>query len=272
MNTEVADRESDEAAVLEEIGVLLKDPQYEGNPLRPFLQRLYQLHRRQSDRLLRLVRISDGYHGMARHNSDTLAARIEREVMRLKKIARISDLYQRQLRELADALRDASLTDPLTGLRNRRYLTDRLREEGVRAQRTRTPLCIAIVDVDHFKEVNDRYGHDIGDVVLCNVARALEGVLREYDTVGRWGGEEFLVLLPDTTLENGFKIGERIRARIAELRIEDSERPELRAISLTASMGMTVLREDEDVFDAVGRADTALRTAKHAGRNCCHTA
>ncbi len=265
------DREWDEAALLDEIGALLADPSHEGNPLRPVLQRLHDLHRQQSERLERLVRISDGYHGLARHDSNTLADKVEREMYRLRKLARISDLYQRNLRDLTETLRDASLKDPLTGLGNRRYLMNRLKEESARALRTQMSLCIAILDVDHFKLINDNHGHDIGDRALCSIAAEFDHTLRDYDTVGRWGGEEFLILLPDTTLDSGLKIAERIRTRIAELRIEDTQHPEADPVALTASIGLSVFGENEPISAAVARADNALLSAKRAGRNCCHT-
>jgi len=270
MTMDGASRECDEAALLDEIGALLTEQGHEGNPLRPVLQRLHDLHRRQSERLERLVRISDGYHGMARHDSDTLADKVEREMLRLRKLVRISDLYQRELREQSEAMRDASLKDPLTGLGNRRYLMDRLKEESARALRTEMPLCIAILDIDHFKRINDGHGHDIGDRALCSLAEVFKHTLREYDTVGRWGGEEFLILLPNTVLESGVKIAERIRARIAELRIENV--PESDPITLTASIGLSVFSEDEPLSTTVARADNALLSAKRAGRNCCHAA
>jgi len=259
----------DEGALLDEIGALLAEPAHEGNPLRPFLQRLHDLHRRQSERLLRLVRISDGYHGMARDDSDALADRIEREVRRLQKLARISDLYQRELREQSEAMRDASLKDPLTGLGNRRYLMQRLDEEAARALRTQRPLCIAILDVDEFKRVNDEHGHDIGDRALCGIAEVFDDVLRDYDIVGRWGGEEFLILLPDTTLDSGMRIAERIRAQIAGLRIEDDRQASNQPVRLTASMGLSVYEREKPVAATIARADDALLSAKRAGRNCC---
>lgn len=270
MTMDGANREGDEAALLDEISALLTEPDHGGNPLRPVLQRLHDLHRRQSERLERLVRISDGYHGMARHDSDTLADRVEREMLRLKKLARISDLYQRDLRELSEALRDASLKDALTGLGNRRYLMDRLKEESARALRTQQPLCIAILDVDHFKRINDDHGHDIGDRALCSLAAVFVHTLRDYDTVGRWGGEEFLILLPDTTRDSGLKIAERMRTQIAQLRIEGVEHSGSEPITLTASIGLSVFEKDEPVAATVARADNALRRAKRAGRNCCH--
>jgi diguanylate cyclase (GGDEF) domain len=269
MTMDGANREGDETALLDEISALLAEPDHEGNPLRPVLQRLHDLHRRQSERLGRLVRISDGYHGMARHDSDTLADRIEREMLRLKKLARISDLYQRDLRELTETLRDASLKDPLTDLGNRRYLMDRLKEESARALRTQMPLCIGILDIDHFKRINDDHGHDIGDRALCSLAEVFGRTLRNYDTVGRWGGEEFLILLPDTTLDSGLKIAERIRIQIAELRIEDVRHPGADPITLTASIGLSVFERDEPISATVARADNALLSAKRGGRNCC---
>lgn len=259
----------DEATLLDEISALLADPAHEGSPLRPLLQRLHDLHRRQSERLERLVRISDGYHGMARHDTEALADKIEREMLRLKKLTRISDLYQRDLRDLTESLRDASLKDALTGLGNRRYLMQRLDEEAARALRARRPLCIAILDVDEFKRINDDHGHDVGDRALCSIAAVFDDVLRDYDIVGRWGGEEFLILLPDTELDSGLRIAERIRAQIAELRIEDAPEASGNPITLTASIGLTVYERGERIAATVARADNALLSAKRAGRNCC---
>src|SRR5690606_34200976 len=106
----------------------------------------------------------------------------------------------------------------------------------------------------------------------CSLAEVFAGTLRDYDTVGRWGGEEFLILLPDTTRDSGLKIAERIRAQIAELRIEDARHPGTDPITMTASIGLSVLGEGEPISATVARADSALLSAKRAGRNCCHAA
>ena len=135
-----------------------------------------------------------------------LLAYSEEQKRRMERLIKISDRYQNSLYEMSEALRGFSLHDQLTGLGNRRFLIDRLNEETERANRKNGQYSLAILDVDFFKQVNDRFGYDVGDEVLCRIARAIEEGLREYDHCGRWGGEEFLILLPDTSLEPRFSI------------------------------------------------------------------
>lgn len=256
--------ERSEQALLAEIDALLADPAQQNNPLRALLEQLLVLYRQQNDRIERLVRISDGYHGLSRSQSNSLADRFERQVRQLEKLTRISDLYQSNLRELTEALREASLRDPLTNLGNRRYLMDRLKEETVRARRKNLPLCAAVLDVDHFKQVNDTWGHETGDEALRAIADALRGAVREYDIVGRWGGEEFLLLFPETGLEKALNTAERVRQAIGEIGIERPDGP----IRLTASIGLAQQLAGESASGTVSRADNALLSAKRKGRNC----
>ncbi|MBC9071003.1 GGDEF domain-containing protein [Thauera sp. CAU 1555] len=262
MSTErPADRS--EQALLAELDALLADPALQDNPLHAPLDRLLALYRQQNERVERLVRISDGYHGLSRNQSSNLADKFERQVRRLEKLARISDLYQNNLRELTEALREASLKDPLTDLGNRRYLMDRLKEETVRARRKNVPLCVAVLDVDHFKRVNDTWGHEAGDETLRRISEVLRSSVREYDTVGRWGGEEFLLLFPETGLEEALNTAERVRQSISEIRIERPDGP----IQLTASLGLAQQLAGESASATVSRADNALLSAKRKGRD-----
>ncbi len=253
----------DEHTFLRELEALLADPAQQDNPLTPALARLLALHRQQNERIERLVRISDGYHGLSRQQTSGLADKFERQVRRLEKLARISDLYQSNLRDLTEALREASLKDPLTELGNRRFLMERLKDETGRARRKGAPLCVTILDVDHFKVINDTHGHDAGDEALRRIADVLRNSVRQYDVVGRWGGEEFLLLLPEVGLDEALQTAERIRSAIGEIAIGLDGA----TIRMTASLGLTRQLDDDLPSDTINRADNALLAAKRAGRN-----
>lgn len=172
--------------------------------------------------------------------------------------------------ETRQVLKRASLTDPLTGAHNRRGFLASLAEEMERSRRGGHRLALVMLDIDHFKPINDRYGHPAGDAVIREVAKRCMAAARRIDTVARWGGEEFTLLLPDTTLHGALSCAERIRTDIAERQFRG---PEGEAIALTVSVGVAELHsEDRTDDDFIGRADAALYSAKAAGRNRSHTA
>ncbi|MBG7156386.1 biofilm formation regulator diguanylate cyclase SiaD [Pseudomonas aeruginosa] len=216
-------------------------------------------------RLERIARISDGFQSMAREQNLSLSERYHKQLRRLEKVARISDRYQQMMRDLNLALKEASIRDPLTGLPNRRMLLERLREENERSQRHGQSYVLAMLDVDFFKQVNDTWGHDSGDRVLVEIARAMESELREYDLCGRWGGEEFLLLLPQTRLQDAGPVLERVRDSVRTLAV----RVGTEALSVTASVGVTEHRIGETYSQTVNRADAALLDAKRSGRDNC---
>ena len=154
-------------------------------------------------------------------------------------------------------------TDSLTGLLNRRGLEDQAIREIGRSRRERTPLAVLAIDLDHFKSINDKYGHEIGDAVLCSVAKALTSAMRGHDFVARLGGEEFIVILSNTNRENALITAERLRLSVAALRIP----VRLNHLTFTASFGIAVLHPGDTLEDALRRADQALYAAKLAGRN-----
>ncbi|HEU4813413.1 MAG TPA: GGDEF domain-containing protein [Xanthomonadaceae bacterium] len=172
-------------------------------------------------------------------------------------------LVVRQLARMR-RLRELAATDPLTGVANRRSI-ERLGEEAIAAARlAHDGLCVLILDIDHFKQVNDRYGHLTGDQALARVANTCSAALRQFDQLGRTGGEEFLVLLPRTRMDQARQVAERIRAAVEALAFTDID-PALR---LSVSIGVAELRDgDKDLRDLCGRADAALYAAKDAGRN-----
>ena len=158
-----------------------------------------------------------------------------------------------------------STVDALTGLRNRRYVDELLSIEFLRAKRYGTPLSILLADLDHFKAVNDRWGHPAGDAVLRTVAGILLGSLRATDTGGRYGGEELLVVLPQTDAEAAMIVAERWRMAVAET---PTRTPAGEEILVTLSVGIAE-RSDamETPADLVTLADEALYRAKQSGRN-----
>jgi diguanylate cyclase (GGDEF)-like protein len=169
---------------------------------------------------------------------------------------------QKQLQELNDELSEQSLTDALTNLKNRRAFDRLLANEYARSLRTRSPLALLMVDVDHFKAYNDQYGHLAGDQALQAVAAAIKSQARAYDHVARYGGEEFAVILPDTQVADTRAVAERIRQAVQAL--PGLHRP------VAVSVGAAMAEAKTDPTDLVNRADQALYQAKQAGRNRVH--
>jgi diguanylate cyclase (GGDEF)-like protein len=161
----------------------------------------------------------------------------------------------------------AAETDPLTGIANRRKLLATIDGQIEIARSGTATLSCAMIDIDHFKSINDRFGHAVGDRVLQTLAATAKGALRAGDLIGRLGGEEFVVVLPDTAEDQAVLIGERIRAAIAATRIDD-----LPAVTVTVSIGVATYAADISVADLLARADRALYAAKGAGRNAIRLA
>jgi len=159
--------------------------------------------------------------------------------------------------------RESYLTDPLTGVGTRRLLDERLAAECVRAARYNRPLCLAIVDVDHFKTVNDQLGHDVGDKLLRQVAKLIIQQKRRSDVVARYGGDEFVLLMPETSMENAVAVMERMRTAMADI-VPGGDV----AVTLSCGVAEQVSNEQESGGDLFRRADLALFEAKRAGRNC----
>jgi diguanylate cyclase (GGDEF)-like protein len=157
------------------------------------------------------------------------------------------------LRALADH-------DPLTGLLNRRGMEERLRELSGFLERHEVVVTLALLDVDHFKRVNDEHGHDVGDAVLGEISRELQRVFRDSDYLARWGGEEFLVALTHTDLRQATSVLERLRAEIHGVSV-------FSVPSITLSMGAAEWRPGKDLNAALKQADVALYEAKKKGRN-----
>ena len=171
---------------------------------------------------------------------------------------------QAELEGAVQRIQELAHRDELTGLYNRRYMLEMIQQHARLHARNTQPICLALIDLDHFKRINDRYGHHIGDEVLLAFALTARGVLRETDLLARWGGEEFLLLLPGTDVSHAVGGIERFRRHLRQTPITP-EAPELRAVF---SAGVTALLPGEDVGAAIERADRALYEAKELGRNC----
>ena len=186
-------------------------------------------------------------------NAD-LEARVQERTRQLRAQVKALGIARRSIEEL-------SRKDPLTGLSNRRRLDEVLLEEVARVRRHGAPLSVVMADLDHFKAINDAFGHAAGDQVLVAAAQAILAEARMTDVVGRYGGEEFLVVLPNTSLEGGRIIAERMRTGLRRLRVPDRPEP------ITASFGVAEWVADDSEADLVARADEAQYHAKRTGRD-----
>lgn len=169
-----------------------------------------------------------------------------------------------KLDETQRRLKKQATTDELTGFKNRRHIMKRLEEEYLRASRLNEPLCLIFLDLDHFKQVNDTYGHPFGDIVLKNVAARIRESVRGYDIVGRIGGEEFMIIAPGSSIEEATVLAERVRNKIAFEPTGD----ENTVIPISISAGVTIAdKRDNGITSLLKRADNALYRAKQEGRN-----
>ena len=173
------------------------------------------------------------------------------------------DSRYRALEERSLAAEQRSLTDTLTGLANRRQLHNHLQRRWDQFRRYGYGFAVLFVDVDHFKAINDRYGHTAGDEVLTMVASTMKSCTRPSDVVGRWGGEEFLIVANETDTSAAFALAERLRSLIGSSWTYAGED----AVSVTASVGVAVAAPDESVDTLVARADHAMLEAKRSGRD-----
>lgn len=245
-----------------ELERLLTDPEHQNNPLLPALQWLQQREQTQRRQLEKLLRIADRSDDIARFQAHELLGQYDKQLRRLEKITRISDRYQHSLMELNEQLKQAAQQDPLTKLANRRLLMARLGEEIERCRRGSAPFTLVMLDVDHFKRINDDFGHETGDIALCMMAETIVRQLRGYDLCARWGGEEFLLLLPQTELEQATHIVKRVMEAIRALRL-----PKHEAVRLSISAGLAHYQLNESVDLTINRADSALIYAKKNGRD-----
>jgi len=170
---------------------------------------------------------------------------------------------KKELKLLNLKLKHEATHDPLTGALNRRAILDILSKELIRTKRRNTKLSIGLCDIDHFKHINDKYGHQVGDDTLCSFVKVMQNTLRPYDLLGRYGGEEFLLIMPDSSdsTENG--VYERLRTKIADHQLPTRSG----GVNITVSIGISSSNGDETADEMIAKADTALYRAKENGRN-----
>ena len=193
----------------------------------------------------------------------------EKEINYLEELTRQAAITIDKANCYAEILQHATI-DALTGLNNRRQLEQRLTQEISMARRKKNHLCCLMMDVDHFKSINDTYGHLAGDLTLHDIARIIREELRTYDVAGRYGGEEFCIMLPDTNLEKARLIADRLRKRIEKTKFDISSiNPVIKKITTTISIGITKFKPEIhiDNKNLYEEADKALYQAKREGRN-----
>lgn len=167
----------------------------------------------------------------------------------------------------AEILKHATL-DALTGFYNKRQLEERLKQEVSSSRRQHLPLSVIMTDIDFFKGVNDTYGHAVGDLVLKTVSDVIRSQLREYDVAGRYGGEEFTILLPSAGIKDACMVAERLRKAVEKRMIDISKlTPEHKNINVTISLGVYQMQDGDEISDLIIKADRALYEAKSGGRN-----
>jgi diguanylate cyclase (GGDEF)-like protein len=169
-----------------------------------------------------------------------------------------------QLDDVLVELKLTSITDPLTGLSNRRHIMEELEKVVASYKRYKNVFSLIIADIDFFKKVNDTYGHDCGDYVLQQVSKIFKQCLRKQDTLSRWGGEEFLLLIPHTDANGAIKLAERMRLLIDKNILSYCGHD----FSITVTFGVSSYIKDEKFDETIKRADSALYSGKESGRNC----
>jgi diguanylate cyclase (GGDEF)-like protein len=199
----------------------------------------------------RLVELNEHYEGLVRM---------------LEELLRSKEALEQELRAANERLEHLASTDMLTTLSNRRAIDEALRRDIARADRDKTPLSVVLIDIDHFKVVNDTWGHSTGDAVLTFIGQLLNRSLRTSDVAGRWGGEEFLCILPNTDSTGATVVSERLRAELQKCAVSGPKGP----VQVTASFGIAMVRgpgcrNEQEAL--IRRADSALYSAKAQGRN-----
>jgi two-component system cell cycle response regulator len=209
------------------------------------------------DKLMKGLEIGINDYVMRPIDTNELIVRTKTQILRKQ--------YQDRLRHNYHRSMELAVTDSLTGLYNRRYMSNHLDALLQRAKLDYKPVSVLIMDIDFFKNVNDTYGHDVGDDVIKGFASRIGMSVRGVDLACRYGGEEFVVVMPDTDLAVASTVSERLRRQVADQPFEDAKGQQ--SLDITCSIGVTVSREQEDSNSLLKRADEALYTAKRDGRN-----
>ena len=216
-------------------------------------------------RLRLLIRVygERDFFKKAAKQEEELSSRILDQHLILKEAFQNIESMNQELEETNKQLEQDARYDILSGLMNRNSLFNSMSSEIERATRSLTPLSGIMMDVDNFKDINDKFGHLHGDRVIAEIGRRLKVLLRKYDFAGRYGGEEFFIILPNTSLQQAYLIAERFRRQMAENTVDFSGEP----VTITASFGIAQYRTGETREEWVSRCDSYLYRAKNAGRN-----
>lgn len=170
-----------------------------------------------------------------------------------------------RLKDMSQKFEKQAMRDPLSGLLNRRGMRDKLQYEYDRSQRYKNNLTVMMCDIDLFKAVNDQYGHDKGDEIIKTITSTLKKQLRKHDSIARWGGEEFLVLLPETNGQQALILAEKLRQKIALIQYKHDNK----TFTVTISIGLHQITATDTINQAITKADNNLYKAKEQGRNRC---
>ena len=222
------------------------DPDAEEIWIRTFVVLLFLVFSAYTERLLSII------HSMTIELKE-YHDRLEKSIAQLK-----VENIERQ--RAAEELEKLSITDPLTSIYNRRKFNKLLASEVERSKRYQTNLSIIMCDIDHFKKINDTYGHDVGDEALKVFSEKINENIREVDMFARWGGEEFMILMPNVSIDDACSVAEKLRKVITSTEVKKLD-------SITASFGVTDLHEDETAESFIKRVDLAMYKAKNNGRN-----
>jgi diguanylate cyclase (GGDEF)-like protein len=247
----------------ERLSQLLADEAYHGHPLRDALVDLLDRMGQQLARLERITHISDRYQSGVQEQVRNLSRRYDRQIRSLERAISISDRYQAMLNDLNRQLQEASTHDLLTSIPNRRLISDLCRMQDERLAREQGTYSLLTMDVDRFKSFNDTYGHDVGDQVLIQLAQSFKHSLRDYDSCGRWGGEEFLALLVNADLATATDVAQRMLENTRALAIPVGDE----TLHPTISIGVAERVQGELYTHTYKRADDALLIAKQTGRD-----
>ncbi|NLQ17468.1 GGDEF domain-containing protein [Marinomonas sp. M1K-6] len=266
---------------------ILAKPEYQDHPASVALSKLWAVNQDQWNRMDRLTRLSDSYQDMMLQREKSLSERFDKHLRQLEKMTRISDRYQRSLRQLNIELEKTSLIDPLTELPNRRMMMRRLsqafdyqqeedqqeedqqqedsqdRPQGQAENHPVEHLAVAMVDVDYFKKVNDEFGHQVGDDVLIAIGKLMEKEIEGHGVIGRWGGEEFLVILPGYKIADAAIVMEALRSNVNAYSFQVDEK----TVSTSVSIGLAGYQDKDSMDSLLSKADNALYLAKSKGRN-----
>jgi len=250
-------KEEDLSGIPAEAAILFDDPSGAGMPPPKFYLE------EEKHRFFVAVKYVNQVHGIIEAGNFLFPQYISRYLNFALSVSPICGLVLTNI-ERYETIVKISQLDPLTSAYNRRYLMGKLQEEADRAARTKRPFSLVMLDIDHFKQINDRFGHQWGDTALKALVGMIKKRIRKIDTLGRWGGEEFLILLPETSGSHAVLLAEELRTTLFQTEIQEVGH-------MTASFGVAEYREGDSVDSLVNRTDDQMYRAKQTGRNrvCC---